>query len=178
MLLAPKLNPPVVPVVPPAAVLVLPKRPPLGCVVLAPPKRPPVAAGADVVVVPAPEAPPKPPPAPKPKAGLFWVAAVEVAPKPPKVLVAPAVCPGWLVAAPKRPPVAGFWPVGLRDRLPEIPIPLRAPHPDARLDLQGLLDRIYDASGYAYYIYEGAPSPALAPDDDAWARALIPTANP
>lgn len=75
-------------------------------------------------------------------------------------------------------PVAGFWPVGLRDRLPVIPVPLRPPHPDARLDLQGLLHRIYDAAGYALYIYETSPSPALAPDDAAWARCLIPAANP
>jgi hypothetical protein len=75
-------------------------------------------------------------------------------------------------------PVAGFWPVGLRDPLPDIPIPLRHPHPDARLDLQGLLHRIYDAAGYAYYLYEGSPSPALAPDDAEWARQLIPAANP
>jgi hypothetical protein len=71
-------------------------------------------------------------------------------------------------------PVAGFWPIGLRERLPAIPIPLRPPHPDAQLDLQALLHRIYDAAGYAYYIYEGSPSPALAPEDAAWARSLIP----
>ena len=70
-------------------------------------------------------------------------------------------------------PVAGFWPVGLRDPLPVIPIPLRPPHPDARLDLQALLHRVYDAAGYEYYIYEGSPSPALDPDDAAWARSLV-----
>ena len=74
--------------------------------------------------------------------------------------------------------MAGFWPVGLRDRLPEIPIPLRPPHPDARLDLQEILHRIYDGAGYAYDICEGSPSPTLSPDDDAWARNLIPDANP
>ncbi|MHB1558691.1 MAG: DUF4058 family protein [Isosphaeraceae bacterium] len=70
-------------------------------------------------------------------------------------------------------PRAGFWPIGLRDPLPVIPIPLRPPHPDARLDLQALLHQIYDAAGYAYYLYEGAPSPALAPEDAEWARGLI-----
>jgi hypothetical protein len=74
--------------------------------------------------------------------------------------------------------VAGFWPIGPRDPLPDIPIPLRQPHPDARLDLQGLPHRIYDAAGYAYYIYESTPSPALAPDDAIWARQLMPAANP
>jgi hypothetical protein len=75
-------------------------------------------------------------------------------------------------------PVAGFWPIGLRDPLPDIPIPLRHPHPDARLDLQGLLHRIYDAAGYAYYLYEGSPAPALAPDDAEWARQRLPAAIP
>lgn len=70
-------------------------------------------------------------------------------------------------------PRAGFWPIGLRDPLPVVPIPLRPPHPDARLDLQALLHRIHDAAGYAYYLYEGAPSPALAPEDAEWARGLI-----
>jgi hypothetical protein len=74
-------------------------------------------------------------------------------------------------------PVAGFWPVGLRVPLPVIPIPLRPPHPDARVDLQALLHRIYDAAGYQYYIYESSPSPALAPEDVEWARQLIPPAN-
>lgn len=54
-----------------------------------------------------------------------------------------------------------------------IPIPLRPPHPDARLDLQALLHRIYDAAGYAYYVYEGASSPLLAPADAEWAHGLI-----
>jgi hypothetical protein len=74
-------------------------------------------------------------------------------------------------------PEAGFWPIGLRDPLPVIPIPLRPPHPDAKLDLSALLHRIYDAAGYAHYIYEGAPSPALAPEEAAWARSLIPSAD-
>ncbi len=75
-------------------------------------------------------------------------------------------------------PDAGFWPIGLRDRLPEIPIPLRTPHPDARLDLQALLNRIYDAAGYAYYIHEGSPAPPLSPEEAAWARPLFPAAHP
>ena len=70
-------------------------------------------------------------------------------------------------------PVAGFWPVGLRDPLPVIPIPLRLPHPDAQLDLQALLHRVHDAAGYQYYIYEGMPAPPLEPDDAAWALQLV-----
>jgi hypothetical protein len=70
-------------------------------------------------------------------------------------------------------PKAGFWPIHLRDRLPEIPIPLRQGDADARLDLQQALDRIYDAAGYAYHIYNAPPEPALSPADAAWAEEIV-----
>ena len=38
--------------------------------------------------------------------------------------------------------------------------------------------RIYDAAGYAYYIYTGQPEPALTAEDAPWVRALIPTTPP
>jgi hypothetical protein len=79
-----------------------------------------------------------------------------------------------LVSRAEERPLAGFWPIGLRDRLPAIPIPLRPPHPEATLDLQELLHRVYDEAGYEYYIYAGAPQPPLAPDDAAWARPFLP----
>ncbi len=71
-------------------------------------------------------------------------------------------------------PKAGFWPIRLRDRLPEIPIPLRRGDADARLDLQEVLHHIYDAAGYAYHIYSGPPEPQLSPEDAAWAEQFVP----
>ena len=71
-------------------------------------------------------------------------------------------------------PRAGFWPIGLRDRLPIIPIPLRAPDGDARLDLQEALNHVYDASGYEDYIYSGLPDPPLEGEDRIWAEGVIP----
>jgi hypothetical protein len=71
-------------------------------------------------------------------------------------------------------PKAGFWPIGLRDPLPIIPVPLRAPASDARLDLQEALNHVYDASGYEDYIYSGLPDPPLEENDQAWAESLIP----
>jgi hypothetical protein len=44
---------------------------------------------------------------------------------------------------------------------------------DAQLDLQAVLDRIYDDAGYGDYIYEGNPHPRLASDDAVWARQRI-----
>lgn len=70
-------------------------------------------------------------------------------------------------------PVADFWPVDLRDRLPIIPVPLRPDDAEARIDLQEVLHRIYDAAGYEDYIYTGRPDPELGEDDRTWAEALI-----
>jgi hypothetical protein len=69
---------------------------------------------------------------------------------------------------------AGFWPIRLREPLPVIPVPLREGDPDARLDLQEVLHRVYDAAGYHYYVYTGQPEPALSAQDAAWASQLLP----
>jgi hypothetical protein len=74
-------------------------------------------------------------------------------------------------------PRAGFWPIGLRERLPIIPIPLRQPAEFARIDLQEILHHVYDVSGYADFLYENQPEPRLSNKDAAWARELGP-ANP
>ncbi len=65
-------------------------------------------------------------------------------------------------------PEAGLWPIRLRDPLPPVPIPLRPPHADAQIDLQGLLHHIYDAAGYEDYIYRGQPQPQLNAEDAVW----------
>jgi len=79
-----------------------------------------------------------------------------------------------LVSRVEERPEAGFWPIGLRAPLPVIPIPLRPPDAEARVDLQEVLHRVYDEAGYEHFIYTEAPEPALAPDDAAWARQLVP----
>ncbi len=71
-----------------------------------------------------------------------------------------------------RPDVA-LWPLGLRDCLPPIPVPLNAPDPPATIDLQPLLNRLYDAAGYADYIYTGEPQPPLGAADAEWARQIL-----
>lgn len=69
---------------------------------------------------------------------------------------------------------ADFWPLRLRDRLPPIPVPLRAGEPPAVLDLQQVLHHIYDAAGYEVYVYDGEPEPRLTPEDAAWAQQFLP----
>ena len=71
-------------------------------------------------------------------------------------------------------PDAGLWPLRLADRLPTIPVPLRAGDADARLDLQAVLDAVYDAAQYATDgLYDEEPTPRLTPEQAAWARGLI-----
>ncbi len=78
-----------------------------------------------------------------------------------------------LVRRRERHPDLGVWPIRLREPLPEIPIPLRAPDPDARVALQPLLHRVYDAARYRTYIYHGQPSPRLSAEDAAWAAQIL-----
>ncbi len=80
-----------------------------------------------------------------------------------------------LVSRAQARPRAGFWPFGLRDLLPTVPVPLKIADPDARLDLRAILDRVYDESGYGYFLYDHEPDPALNDDDANWARSLIAT---
>jgi hypothetical protein len=70
-------------------------------------------------------------------------------------------------------PRGGFWPIGLKERLPEIPVPLRRSDGDARVDLQEVLNHVYDVYGYEDFVYSGTPTPALAPGDARWAREFL-----
>jgi hypothetical protein len=82
-----------------------------------------------------------------------------------------------LVSRVETRPDAETWPVRLRDQLPTIPIPLRAGRTDARVDLQQVLHRVYDAAGYEDYIYRGQPQPRLTAEDAAWAQQFVPAAR-
>jgi hypothetical protein len=65
------------------------------------------------------------------------------------------------------------WPVGLRDRLPVIPIPVGASSLDLVLDLQELHDQCYDKGRYDDIDYTRDPDPPLSPDDAKWADELL-----
>jgi hypothetical protein len=67
-----------------------------------------------------------------------------------------------------------LWPIGLRQRLPRIQVPLGPDEADVALDLQPVLDRRYDEGRYAVKIdYRAAPVPPLSPADQEWAAALL-----
>lgn len=82
-----------------------------------------------------------------------------------------------MVSRSEQRPRVELWPLTLRERLPVIPIPLRKPDADARLDLQAALHDIYDKARYATYLYDSSPEPPLAADDAAWVRQFrgLPT---
>jgi Protein of unknown function (DUF4058) len=86
----------------------------------------------------------------------------------------PACVYSVLVSRAGQRPRAGFWPIGLRDPLPTVPVPLRDGDPDARLDLHAVLDRVYDDAGYEHFLYDAEPEPRLTAADMVWAHQLIP----
>ncbi len=82
-----------------------------------------------------------------------------------------------LVSRVEERPRCGFWPIGLKERLPEIPVPLKQHDGDARVDLQEILNRVYDVYAYEDFVYLGAPAPPLSPDDAHWAQGVLGTAR-
>jgi len=66
------------------------------------------------------------------------------------------------------------WQILVRQRLPRVRVPLVGDHPDVILDLQAAFDRVYDGGPYRRRVdYRQEPDPPLAPDDAAWADALL-----
>lgn len=70
-------------------------------------------------------------------------------------------------------PVAAIWPLGVRDPLPTISIPLRSGEPEPTVDLQAILHHIYDTAGYRMFLYQADPEPPLRPADAVWAALLL-----
>ena len=68
-----------------------------------------------------------------------------------------------------------LWPIGLRQPLPTIAVPLVAPLPDVPLDLQAALTTVYDRFGYDLIVDYGAdpPPPPLSDAERAWVRSLM-----
>ncbi|MCY2965996.1 MAG: DUF4058 family protein [Planctomycetota bacterium] len=65
----------------------------------------------------------------------------------------------------------------LRERLPNIPIPLRSNDPDVILQLQPLLDECYRDGKFRRLNYQQEPSPRLEKEDAAWADRLLQDAG-
>jgi len=71
-------------------------------------------------------------------------------------------------------PRGQLFPLRLPHRLPAIPIPLKAGDPDARLELQALVDQTYDRAGYDMeFDYRKEPIPPLPAPLEKWADQLL-----
>lgn len=69
------------------------------------------------------------------------------------------------------------YPLGLRQPLPKVPIPLRYEDAEVDLDLQPLVDRVYIAGGHDDIDYSRPVEPPLEEDDATWAEALLRNAG-
>jgi hypothetical protein len=93
----------------------------------------------------------------------------------------PRLSPGRFVAIVTRGdrlPEARVYAWSIRDALPPIPIPLRAPDPDVMLDLAPLVRAVYDDGRYGMTLRYDRPLPAgvpLHPEDRAWAESIEAT---
>lgn len=74
-----------------------------------------------------------------------------------------------------RAPAIEVWPVRLREPLPTLPVPLRAPDPDVSLDLQERLRTVYDEAAYELSIdyARDPPPPPLGEEERRWIDAEI-----
>jgi hypothetical protein len=75
--------------------------------------------------------------------------------------------------AARRPRVEVYaW--SLRQRLPAIPVPLAGDDEAVALDLQPVLNVVYDRAGYDYSLdYRGPVDPPLSEADAAWAKQVL-----
>ena len=65
------------------------------------------------------------------------------------------------------------YPIGLREKLPVISIPLREEDADVTIDLQELINEVYETGRYGKTNYGQPLSPALDPGDDTWVRETL-----
>ena len=71
------------------------------------------------------------------------------------------------------------WPVSVREALPMIPVPLSPPDEDSFIDLQPMLDRIYDRAKFGKDVDYSIdpPAPPFSEADREWMRERIDSAG-
>ncbi len=76
-------------------------------------------------------------------------------------------------------PVTDVWPIGLREPLPVVPVPLLDPDPDVTLDLQAAVNACFDLVHYERLLDYSAspPPPALTPEDAGWVGERLSAAG-
>jgi hypothetical protein len=79
-----------------------------------------------------------------------------------------------LVSKSDQRPLADLYPFGLREEIPIFTVPLMSGEVEPEVDLQLLLNAVYDRASLDLAIdYRQAPSPNLSADDTQWADLLL-----
>jgi hypothetical protein len=79
-----------------------------------------------------------------------------------------------LVSRSQTRPIADLYAFNLPDPVPPFPIPLLPEDSEPVLNLKELLDKIYDNSGYSYFIdYSQEPIPALSTEEAIWSHRIL-----
>jgi hypothetical protein len=74
-----------------------------------------------------------------------------------------------MVARARKPQLCQVWPASSLRPLPPIPVPLAKPDPDLTLDLQPLIEDIYQLYRYSRSMdYTRPLAPPLPPEETAW----------
>ncbi|NJK66678.1 MAG: DUF4058 family protein [Microcoleus sp. CSU_2_2] len=79
-----------------------------------------------------------------------------------------------LVSRSNQRPIADLYLFNICDRIPAFPLPLRREDVEPVLDLQVLINQVYDRAGYDFEIdYTAEPVPPLSESNAVWANALL-----
>ena len=72
-------------------------------------------------------------------------------------------------------PIGQFITIGLREPLPDFPLPLAPDEDEPVVSLSAILDSVYEIGRYELQLdYRETPaSPPLSPEDEAWADGLL-----
>jgi hypothetical protein len=80
-----------------------------------------------------------------------------------------------LVSRGDRRPQASLYAFNLSDPIPTVPLPLLPGDPEPHLELQVLVNQVYDRGGFDYRLnYQLKPSPPLSEVDQAWVQQILP----
>ena len=79
-----------------------------------------------------------------------------------------------LVSRANQQPLGDLYLFNLPDMIPQFPLPLRGGDAEPIVDLQGLLNQVYDRAAYDFRInYTAATVPPLSEADAVWADSLL-----